>query len=107
MSRTSRVILLVCRTWLWVIRVFANVVVFLSLAGTSYAIYLAVDNAESNVHNRDFHKAFNGGAEGFKLFMASFQVTTKPWMYTIYDGHGFSGSLSPVMGPGSLVPYHQ
>lgn len=62
------------RVWLWVLRVFTNTLVFLSLAGTSYAIYLAVDSAESRVHNRDFHKAFSGGVEGMKLFLASFMV---------------------------------
>lgn len=59
---------------LCVIRVFANVLVFLSLAGTSYAIYLAVDNTESIVHRKNFHEAFSTGTEGFKLFLASFQV---------------------------------
>ena len=60
------------------LRVFTNTLVFLSLAGTSYAIYLAVDSAESRVHNRDFHKAFSGGVEGMKLFLASFMVYMAP-----------------------------
>ena len=62
------------RISLLLIRVFANLLVFLSLAGTSYAIFLAVDNAEASVHRRDFHKAFSEGAEGLKLFLATFQV---------------------------------
>ena len=56
------------------VRVFTNLLIFLTLAGTSYAIYLAVDNAEAKVHRRDFHEAFNSGTEGIVLFMASFQV---------------------------------
>ena len=62
------------RVWLWVLRLFTNTIVFLSLAGTSYAIYLAVDSAESRVHNSDFHQAFSGGMKGMKLFLASFMV---------------------------------
>ena len=59
---------------LCVVRVFANSLVFLSLAGTSYGIYMAVDNTESIVHRKNFHEAFSEGIEGLKLFLASFQV---------------------------------
>ena len=58
---------------------FTNTLVFLGLVGTSYAIYLAVDNAESQVHNRDFHKAFSGGVGGIQLFTASFMVCYTVW----------------------------
>ncbi|CAI8039052.1 Transmembrane channel-like protein 3 [Geodia barretti] len=55
-------------------RVCTNLLIFITLAGTSYAIYLAVDNAEAKVHRRDFHGAFNSGTQGLVLFLASFQV---------------------------------
>ena len=57
-------------------RVCTNLLIFVTLAGTSYAIYLAVDNAEAKVHRRDFHEAFNSGTQGLVLFLASFQVST-------------------------------
>ena len=56
-------------------RVCTNLLIFVTLAGTSYAIYLAVDNAEAKVHRRDFHEAFNSGTQGLVLFLASFQVS--------------------------------
>ena len=66
-----------------------NLLVFLLLAGTSYAIYVAVDNAEARVHSRDFHKAFSSGTEGMVLFMASFQVS-----HIIHTFIDFTFSLS-------------
>ena len=64
-------------------RVCTNLLIFITLAGTSYAIYLAVDNAEAKVHRRDFHGAFNSGTQGLVLFLASFQVSTPPFTSVI------------------------
>lgn len=75
------------------VRIFTNVLVFLSLAGTSYAIYLAVDNTESVVH-KNFQQAVNEGTEGFKLFLASFQV----WQIVVHVYSRARPSVLMVLG---------
>ncbi len=64
------------RVKLWVIRSLTNILVIVSLVSSSYAIFLAVENAENTytLKNRNFQEAVSGGWEGMWLFIRSFQV---------------------------------
>jgi len=62
---------------LWIVRVLTNILVFLCLASTSYAIFLAVENADKTIvtHQRSFQTVLSGGWHGVWLFVLSFQAS--------------------------------
>lgn len=60
--------------WMVTVRVVTNTIILLLLGSSSYAIYLAVDNAESHTQKGDFHTAFTTGTKGLLLLFTTFQV---------------------------------
>ena len=64
---------------LWLVRLLTNTLVLVCLAGTSYAIFLAVENAENTNADtqRNFQAAIDGGWQGIWSLLLSFQASTE------------------------------
>lgn len=74
MHVTSRPYRVKCRQW--TIRLLTNTIVFVFLVGSSYAIFLSVENAENRgaVYQRSFQSALASGWNGIWQLIISFQV---------------------------------
>ena len=64
-----------CR--LWTVRFLTNTIVFVFLCGSSYAIFLAVENADSTgaVYDRSLQSALSTGWNGIWKLILSFQAS--------------------------------
>lgn len=65
---------------LWIVRALTNIAVFVCLASTCYAIFLAVENAESSNTARqrslNFQTALSRGWHGIWRFILLFQASS-------------------------------
>ncbi len=69
---------IVCSWCYWVVRALTNSFLFIVLGGSSYAIYLAVENAHqfSSDENVDIIASLKQGWSGVWQLIQIFQVTT-------------------------------